>query len=219
MESHFSGLGSFWMFFGVSREPWGTHWSLSWVTLRTLGVLGVILGASWDPSGAQLGDFVPSWEPCVANLCICVVILSPLGSGVTSSILGLRIKFFVLSLEATGWVCRYWWSRFRSRLNCIPNCWMLLHQLGDLFPLGSGVASGWVCGYGRIRFRSRLNYILMVEYVVDNIFGFYHILLKCSWHHSRACKPSSVIGVVSGCLQISTINQRHQHILMYVLQS
>ena len=141
MGSRFWGLGSFWVFFGVSREHlWdlrGTHWSLSWVTLRTLGVLGVLLGASWDPSGAQLGDFVPSWEPCVANLCICVVILFPLGSGVASSILGLRIKFFVLSLEATGWVCRYWWSRFRSRLNCIPNGWMLLHQLGDFVSLGA----------------------------------------------------------------------------------
>ena len=89
MGSRFSDLGSFWVTFEVSWErlwePRGTHWGLSWVTLRTLGVLGVLLGASWDPSGAQLGDFVPSWEPCVANLCICVVILFPLGSGVASS--------------------------------------------------------------------------------------------------------------------------------------
>ena len=40
-----------------------------------------------DPPDAQLGDFVHSWELCVANLCICVVIVSPLGLGV---------------------VCRYW---------------------------------------------------------------------------------------------------------------
>ena len=52
--------------------------------MRTLGVLGVLLGASWDPSDAQLGDFVPSWEPCGANLGISWMTLSPLGSNLAS---------------------------------------------------------------------------------------------------------------------------------------
>ena len=49
-------------------EPRGTHWGLSWVTLWTLGAMGVFLGASWDPSAVQLGDFVPFWEPCDVSL-------------------------------------------------------------------------------------------------------------------------------------------------------
>ena len=72
MGSPFSGSGSFWVSFGVSWErfwePHGTHWGLSWVTLRTLGVLDVLLGASWDPSDVQLGHFVPSWQPCDVNM-------------------------------------------------------------------------------------------------------------------------------------------------------
>ena len=119
MRSPFSVLASFWVPFGVSWErlwePYGTHWSLSWVTLRIPGVLGRSLGslvepiwcsvgwlcafleALWRKSGHQLGDSV--------------------SLGVRFGffwVSGLRIKFFALSLNATGWVCGYWWSRFRS---------------------------------------------------------------------------------------------------------
>ena len=41
-------------------------------------------GALWDQFGLQLGDFVPSWKPCDANLGISWVTLSPLGSGLAS---------------------------------------------------------------------------------------------------------------------------------------
>ena len=55
----FPAWPSFWVSFGVSREhfwePHGTLRGFSWVTLRILGVLGVQLGASWDPSAVQLG--------------------------------------------------------------------------------------------------------------------------------------------------------------------
>ena len=47
-----------------------------------LGVLGGLLGALWDQFGLQLGDFVPSWKPCDANLGISWV--TPLGSGLAS---------------------------------------------------------------------------------------------------------------------------------------
>ena len=49
-----------------------------------LGVLGGLLGALWDQFGLQLGDFVPSWKPCDANLGISWVTLSPLGSDLAS---------------------------------------------------------------------------------------------------------------------------------------
>ena len=49
-----------------------------------LGVLGDLLRALWDQFGLQLGDFVPSWEPCDANLGISWVTLSTLGSGLAS---------------------------------------------------------------------------------------------------------------------------------------
>ena len=96
--------------FGVSREPLlepgGTHLDLSWATWRLLGCLGwplgSLVGALWDQFGLQLGDFVPSWKPCDANLGISWVTLSPLGSDLASFGSGLRIKFFALSLEATG---------------------------------------------------------------------------------------------------------------------
>ena len=81
-------LGSFLRSFGVSREPLlepgGTHPGLSWVTLPLLGCLGWPLGALWDQFGLQLGDFVPSWKPCDANLGISWVTLSPLGSDLAS---------------------------------------------------------------------------------------------------------------------------------------
>ena len=51
---------------------------------RFLGVLAGLLGASWDPSDVQLGDFVHSWEPHDTNLGISWVTLSPLGSGLAS---------------------------------------------------------------------------------------------------------------------------------------
>ena len=77
-------LGVFWVSREHLWEPRGTHWSLSWATLRTLGVLGVLLGASWDPSDVQLGDFVPSCKPCDANLGISWMTLPSLGSNLAS---------------------------------------------------------------------------------------------------------------------------------------
>ena len=80
MGSRFSGLGSFWVSFGVSWEhlwePGGTHLDFSWATWRLLGCLGWPLGsfvgpiwasvgwlcafleALWRKSGHQLGDSV-----------------------------------------------------------------------------------------------------------------------------------------------------------------
>ena len=76
------------MSFPVSPEPlWeprGTHWAFSWATWWLLGCLGWHLGASWDQFGLRLGDFVPSWKPCDANLGISWVTLSPLGSDLAS---------------------------------------------------------------------------------------------------------------------------------------
>ena len=66
--------------FGSHVAPIGA----SVVTLRTLGVLGVLLGASWDPSDVQLGDFVPSSDPCDANLGISWMTLPSLGSNLAS---------------------------------------------------------------------------------------------------------------------------------------
>ena len=111
-------LGSFLRSFGVSwealLEPGGTHLGLSCVTLPLLvswvaswslvgpiwasfGWLCAFLEALWRKSGHQLGDSV--------------------SLGVRFGffwVSGLRIKFFALSLNATGWFCGYWWSRFRS---------------------------------------------------------------------------------------------------------
>ena len=90
MESRFSVLGSFWVSFGVSREPLlepgGTHLDLSWATWRLLGCLGWPLGSlgERDQFGLQLGDFVLSWKPCDTNLGISWVTLSPLGSDLAS---------------------------------------------------------------------------------------------------------------------------------------
>ena len=119
MRSHFSGLGSFWVPFEVSREPLlepgGTHLDFSWATWRLLGCLGWPLGSLVGPIWASVG-----W------LCALLEALwrksgHQLGDSVSLGVRfgffwvsGLRIKFFALSLDATGWVCGYWWSRFRS---------------------------------------------------------------------------------------------------------
>ena len=120
--SHFSVLGSFWVHFGVSREPlWeplGTHWASVGPLGGFLGVLGGLLEA--------LGSLVgPIWAS-VGWLCAFLEALwrksgHQLGDSVSLGVRfgffwvsGLRIKFFALSLDATGWVCGYWWSRFRS---------------------------------------------------------------------------------------------------------
>ena len=59
MRSCFSGLGSFWVSFGVSREPLlesgGTHLDFSWATWRLLGCLGWPLGSLGEPCGTNLG--------------------------------------------------------------------------------------------------------------------------------------------------------------------
>ena len=90
-------LGSFLWSFGVSREPLlepgGTHLDFSWVALPLLGCLGWPLGALWDQFGLQLGDFVPSWKPCDANLGDSVALGVRFGF---FWVAGLRIKFFCL---------------------------------------------------------------------------------------------------------------------------
>ena len=103
------------------------------------GVPRATLGATWNPSGPQLGHFAASWVSWVASwslvgpiwasvgwLCALLEALwrksgHQLGDSVSLGVRfgffwvsGLRIKFFALSLDATGWVCGYWWSRFRS---------------------------------------------------------------------------------------------------------
>ena len=124
--SHFSVLGSFWVHFGVSREPlWeplGTHWASVGPLGGFLGVLGGLLEA--------LGSLVgPIWAS-VGWLCALLEALwrksgHQLGDSVSLGVRfgffwvsGLRIKLFALSLDATGWVCGYWCSRFRSMSMC-----------------------------------------------------------------------------------------------------
>ena len=129
-------LDVFWCLPGAPLDPLKPqldHFADSWCPGRPLGsLLGPIwcsvgwrcalLGAVWRKSGHQLDDFVS------LGVKFCFFWVS-----------GLWITLFVLSLEATGWVCRYWWSRFRSRLNYILNGWIL------------------ACTF------------LMVEYIVDNL--------------------------------------------------
>ena len=111
MGSCFSVLGPSWSQVGpiwTSVGPLGGFLGVLGSLLRGLGILvGPIwasvgwlcafLEALWRKSGHQLGDSV--------------------SLGVRFGffwVSGLRIKFFALSLDATGWVCGYWWSRFRS---------------------------------------------------------------------------------------------------------
>ena len=81
-------LGLFLMAFGVSGSPSWSQVGPIWASVGSLGgflgVLGGLLGALWDQFGFQLGDFVPSWKPCDANLGISWVTLSPLGSDLAS---------------------------------------------------------------------------------------------------------------------------------------
>ena len=56
--SHFSGLASFWVSFGVSRSIFGSHmapFGTSFGSLCGFLVSWALLGASWDPSDVQLG--------------------------------------------------------------------------------------------------------------------------------------------------------------------
>ena len=130
---------------GHPLKPQLGHFADSWCPGRPLGsLLGPIwcsvgwlcalLGALWCKSGHQLDDFV--------------------FLGVKFGffwVSGLWITPFVLSLEATGWVCGYWFSRFRSRLNYILNGWMLYFTF------------------------------LMVEYIVDNLFvSRMHVRVTCT---------------------------------------
>ena len=55
-------LGVFWVSREHLWEPRGTHWSLSWVTLWTLGVLGVLLGASWTHLMFSWVTLCPLWS-------------------------------------------------------------------------------------------------------------------------------------------------------------
>ena len=63
MGPQLAHLAASWVSWVASWEPWG---------------------ALWDQFGLQLGDFVPSWRHCDANLGISWVILFPLGSGLAS---------------------------------------------------------------------------------------------------------------------------------------
>ena len=124
MGSRFSGLGSFWVSFGVSREPLlepgGTHLDFSWATWQLLGCLGWLLGSLGEPCGTNLGF---SW-----------VTLCPLGSLVTQIwasvgwlclpwgqiwlLLGIWFANQVFCLIFGCRVCGYWWSRFRYMSMC-----------------------------------------------------------------------------------------------------
>ena len=120
-------------FQGVFHASFGLVFEVFW------GLSGAPPGARWDPSGPQLGHFAASWVSWVASwslvgpiwasvgwLCAFLEALwrksgHQLGDSVSLGVRfgffwvsGLRIKFFALSLDATGWVCGYWWSRFRS---------------------------------------------------------------------------------------------------------
>ena len=118
MGSHFSVLGSFWVPFGVSwesfLEPGGTHLDVSWATWRLLGCLGWLLGSLVGPNWASVGWFCAFlealWRKSGHQLGDSVSLGVRFGFFWAS---GLRIKLFALSLDATGWVCGYWWSRFR----------------------------------------------------------------------------------------------------------
>ena len=84
-------------FLGVLGGLLGALGSLVGPIWASVGWLCAFLEALWRKSGHQLGDSV--------------------SLGVRFGffwVSGLRIKFFALSLDATGWVCGYWWSRFRS---------------------------------------------------------------------------------------------------------
>ena len=81
-------LGVFW---GLPGDLPGARWHPSGPQLGHLAASWVSLVASWEPwralwdqFGLQLGDFVPSWKPCDANLGISWVTLSPLGSDLAS---------------------------------------------------------------------------------------------------------------------------------------
>ena len=84
MGSRFSGLGSFWVSFEVFRLASWYPLGLQLSRFLDSWCLGVLLGASWDSSDVQLGDFVPSWEPCDATLGMSWMTLSPLGLGLVS---------------------------------------------------------------------------------------------------------------------------------------
>ena len=185
MGSRFSGLGSFWVSFGVSWEPLlmpgGTHLDFSWATWRLLGRLGWLLGSLREPCGSNLGF---SW----VTLCKSG---HQLGDFVSLRVRfgffwvsGVWIKSFVLSWEATGWVCGCWWSRFRSRLSYIVNSWIFCWNIVSSFTSNIFVAL--------------LVYIMVCVYT--------HICIYIHYIHVRGafvgnellyvCKSSIVIDVV-----------------------
>ena len=89
-----------WAHFGCFFEsPGKPSWSKVgpiWTSVGPLGgflgVLGSLLGTLWDQFGLQLGDFVPSWKPCDANLGDSVPLGVRFGFFWVS---GLRIKFLL----------------------------------------------------------------------------------------------------------------------------
>ena len=115
-------LGVFWGLRETLLEQGGTHLDFSWATWRLLGCLGWLLGRLGEPCGTNLGF---SWVTlCLLGSLVTQIWASvgwlclPWGQICFFWVSGLRIKFFALSLDATGWVCGYrevyWWSRFRS---------------------------------------------------------------------------------------------------------
>ena len=116
----------FWAHFGcLLGSPGSPSWSPVGPIWTSVGPLGGFLGVLGGLLGA-LGSLVgPIWAS-VGWLCAFLEALwrksgHQLGDSVSPGVRfgffwvsGLRIKFFALSLDATGWVCGYWWSRFRS---------------------------------------------------------------------------------------------------------
>ena len=92
-----TSVGSLCRFLGVLGGRVGALGSLVGPIWASVGWLCALLEALWRKSGHHLGDSV--------------------SLGVRFGffwVSGLRIKFFAFSLDATGWVCGYWWSKFRS---------------------------------------------------------------------------------------------------------
>ena len=195
-------LGSFLRSFGVSREPLlepgGTHPGLSWVTLPLLGCLGrplgsllgpiwcsvgwfcALFGALWRKSGHQLDDFV--------------------SLGVKFGFFGgiwFVNNIFSLSLEATGWVCGYWFSRFRSRLNYIMVEYIffvfLMVEYMTIYLYHLHWKCSWHCRY------------LCIAFVGNELLN--------------VCKRSSLIDVVQAYWQVYTTYPKYQRGLTYALQS
>ena len=187
-------LGVFW---GLLGAPLGARWHPSGPQLGHLAASWVSWVASWEPWGAlwdqfglQLGDFVPSWKPCDANLGISWVTLSPLGSDLAS--------FGYLVCESSF----------------LPYLWMPLVEFVGIGQ--AGLDLGWFTFCMVEYFVEDIFDNLLLKcswqrwYVCRACIGS-ELLYFCT----RSC----FFDVVLGFLQVYTINQKYQRDLMYVLQS